>query len=47
MALLKDPKREYVPLSEEGRRGFERYRAEQEYIAMRNDKRSMTETAQD
>ena len=47
VALLKDPKREYVPLSEEGRRGFERYRAEQEYIAMRNDKRSMTETAQD
>ena len=34
LALLKDPEREYVPLSEEGRRGFERYRAEMEYLAM-------------
>ena len=34
LALLKDPGREYVPLSEAGRRGFERYRAEMEYIAM-------------
>ena len=28
-ALLKDPSRKYVPLSEAGRAGFERYRAEQ------------------
>ena len=34
LALLKNPEREYVPLSEEGRRGFERYRAEMEYLAM-------------
>ena len=34
LALLKDPEREYVPLSEEGRQGFERYRAEMEYLAM-------------
>ena len=34
LALLKDPGREYVPLSEEGRKGFERYRAEMEYLAM-------------
>ena len=34
LALLKDPEREYVPLSEEGRKGFERYRAEMEYLAM-------------
>jgi len=35
VALLKDPKREYVPLSKEGEEGFRRYRAEQEYLAMR------------
>ncbi len=29
IALLKDPSRKYVPLSEAGRAGFERYRAEQ------------------
>ena len=34
LALLKDPEREYVPLSEEGRRGFEHYRAEMEYLTM-------------
>ena len=34
LALLKDPGREYVPLSEEGRIGFERYRAEMEYLTM-------------
>ena len=39
VALLKDPSREYVPLSEEGRRGFERYRAEQEYLAARGGRR--------
>ena len=47
MALLKDPEREYVPLSEEGRRGFERYRAEQEHLAMRRDRRQTTGTAKD
>lgn len=35
LALLKDPGRKYVPLSEEGRRGFERYHAEMEYLAMK------------
>lgn len=34
LALLKDPEREYVPLSEEGRKGFDRYRAEMEYLVM-------------
>jgi transposase len=34
LALLKDPEREYVPLSEEGRKGFGRYRAEMEYLVM-------------
>lgn len=34
LAMLKDPEREYVPLSEEGRKGFERYRAEMEYLVM-------------
>ena len=47
VALLKDPEREYVPLSEEGRRGFERYRAEQEHLAMRRDRRQTTGTAKD
>lgn len=46
VALLKDPKRAYVPLSEEGRRGFERYRAEQEYLAARNGKGRQTAAAQ-
>jgi len=35
VALLKDPKREYVPLSKEGEEGFKRFRAEQEYLAMK------------
>ena len=35
LALLKNPDREYIPLSEEGRRGFERYHAEMEYLGMR------------
>ena len=39
VALLKHPEREYVPLSEEGRKGFERYRAEQEYLAQRKRNR--------
>lgn len=39
VALLKNPEREYVPLSEESRRGFERYRAEQEYMKHGGDPR--------
>ena len=35
VALLKDPGRKYVPLSEEGRKGFERLRAEQQYLPAR------------
>jgi len=35
LALLKNPGKGYVPLSEEGKRGFERYYAEMEYLAMR------------
>ena len=34
LALLKNPDAEYVPLSEAGKRGFERYHAEIEYLAM-------------
>ena len=34
LALLKNPNAEYVPLSEEGKRGFERYHAEMEYLGM-------------
>ena len=33
VALLKDPSRKYVPLSDEGIAGFERYRAERELLA--------------
>lgn len=36
IALLKDMTREYVPLSEAGKSGFERYRAELEYLTMQN-----------
>ena len=39
LALLQRPEREYVPLSEEGKRGFERYRAEMEYLAMQKASR--------
>jgi len=39
VALLKDPKREYVPLSKEGEEGFRRFRAEQEYLAERKPAR--------
>jgi transposase len=35
VALLKDPGREYVPLSEDGRRGFERYHAERQCLPAR------------
>ena len=34
IALLKDPTKEYVPLSDVGRKGFERYHAEMEYLVM-------------
>ena len=34
VALLKDPTKEYIPLSEAGKKGFERYRAELEYLTM-------------
>ena len=36
VALLKDMTKEYVPLSEAGKKGFERYRAELEYLTMQN-----------
>lgn len=36
VALLKDMAKEYVPLSEAGKKGFERYRAELEYLTMQN-----------
>ena len=39
LALLQHPEREYVPLSDEGKRGFERYRAEMEYLAMQKASR--------
>ena len=45
VALLKNPKSEYVPLSEEGRKGFERYRAEQEYLAEQKRKTRKAVTA--
>ena len=32
LALLKDTTRKYIPLSEEGRKGFERYHAQIEYL---------------
>ena len=34
LALLKNPEKEYVPLSEEGKKGFERYHAQMEYLFM-------------
>ena len=39
LALLQHPEREYVPLSEEGKRGFERCRAEMEHLAMQKASR--------
>ena len=39
LALLQHPEREYVPLSDEGKKGFERYRAEMEYLAMQKASR--------
>ena len=45
LALLQHPEREYVPLSEEGRKGFERYRAELEYLAMQKASRKEKKVA--
>ena len=45
LALLQRPEREYVPLSEEGRKGFERYRAEMEYLAMQKGSRKAKKVA--
>lgn len=39
VALLKHPDREYIPLTEAGRVGFERYRADQEFLAMSKNKK--------
>ena len=39
LAMLQHPERAYVPLSEEGKKGFERYRAELEYLAMQKASR--------
>lgn len=39
VALLKDPKRKYVPLSKDGEEGFRRYRAEQEILAAKKPPR--------
>lgn len=36
VALLNNPTKEYVALSEAGKKGFERYRAELEYLTMQN-----------
>ena len=35
LALLKDPEAEYIPLSDEGKKGFERYHAEMAYLDMK------------
>ena len=45
LALLQHPEREYVPLSEEGKRGFERYRAEMEYLTMQKASRKEKKVA--
>ena len=45
LAMLQHPEREYVPLSEEGKKGFERYRAEMEYLAMQKASRKGTKVA--
>lgn len=46
VALLKDPKATYVPLSERGREGFERYRNEMELLAMRKPARRSSRAAE-
>ena len=45
LALLQHPEREYVPLSEEGKKGFERYRAEMEYLTMQKASRKEKKVA--
>jgi transposase len=45
LAMLQHPEREYVPLSEEGKKGFERYRAELEYLTMQKASRKEKKVA--
>ncbi len=45
LALLKNPDREYVPLSEDGKKGFERYNAELEYLTMQKASRKIAAVA--
>ena len=45
LALMQHPEREYIPLSEEGKKGFERYRAEMEYLAMQKASRKEKKVA--
>ena len=45
IALLKDPKAEYIPLSERGKEGFERYRNEMEFLAMKKRTGRSSKTA--
>ncbi|MCR5415122.1 MAG: IS110 family transposase [Kiritimatiellae bacterium] len=45
LALLQHPEEDYVPLSEEGKKGFERYRAEMEYLTMRKASRKAKRVA--
>ena len=45
LAQLQHPEREYVPLSDEGKKGFERYRAEMEYLAMQKASRKEKKVA--
>jgi len=45
LALLQHPERKYVPLSEDGKKGFERYRAELEYLTMQKASRKEKKVA--
>ena len=45
LALLQHPEREYVPLSEDGKKGFERYRAELEYLTTQKASRKEKKAA--
>jgi len=45
LALLQHPEREYVPLSEEGKKEFERYRAELECLTMQKASRKEKKVA--
>ena len=45
VALLKDPKATYVPLSERGKEGFEKYRNEMEFLAMQRLARKSSKAA--